>query len=498
MARKSSGWLHDLRRDLLYALRTLGKAPAFTAVAVLTLALGIGAVTVIYSVVHNVVVDPLPYRDAGRLVNVLVKDSQSPRVRGTFAVPEFVALREGTSAFEDVIGTLGQLMTYEGSDGVESLRGVWVTPNFFDFMGIAPLLGRLAGPGDATPDAPPVVVLRHRAWVRYFAADPGVVGRTILLNGERRTVVGVMPPRFTWHAADLWMPGRSTAPLPRPQPRSRNFQARLKLGVTPQRAEAELDAAAPGTSARLSEGLSREVPGAGGERHRVHAWVRSAVCSTPTLAAVATPPVDCLLQRREHAARKGDDARAGNDDSKALGAGRGRILRQLMVESLLFAMAGALFGCLFAYIGIGALVARLPQSPLPGEVDITLNTPVLLFSLGASCLIGHAVRPDAGAVHRAAQSRRRIEGRRTSGRRRWQRTVPACARRRGDRTVARPDPQRRPADAQLHGDHGGRSRFPARPTCWSSRSHCLHATLPPPRDTASTSSRSSASLRFLA
>jgi putative ABC transport system permease protein len=240
----SVAWFDDLRRDLLYALRTLAKAPAFTAVAVLTLALGIGAVTVIYSVVHNVVVDPLPYRDAGRLVNVSVKDSRSPRVRGTFAVPELLALREGTSAFEDVIGTLGQLMTYERSDGVESLRGVWVTPNFFDFMGIEPWLGRTAGPADTTPDAPAVVVLRHRAWVRYFAADPGVVGTTILLNGERRTVIGVMPPRFTWHAADLWMP----APLDRAAANAattiRNFQARLGPGVTLQQAEAQLDAAA--------------------------------------------------------------------------------------------------------------------------------------------------------------------------------------------------------------------------------------------------------------
>ena len=103
--RRSLVWLDDLWRDLLYAVRTLGRAPAFTAAAVLTLGLGIGAVTVIYSVVHNVVVDPLPYRDAGRLVNVFVQDSQSPRVRGVFAVPELLDLRDGTTAFEDVVGT---------------------------------------------------------------------------------------------------------------------------------------------------------------------------------------------------------------------------------------------------------------------------------------------------------------------------------------------------------------------------------------------------------
>ena len=378
-------WVDDLRRDLLYALRTLSKAPAFTAVAVLTLALGIGAVTVIYSVVHNVVVDPLPYRDAGRLVNVFVKDSQSPRVRGAFAVPELLALREGTSAFEDVIGTLGQLMTYERSDGVESLRGVWVTPNFFDFMGIEPLLGRTAGPADTTPDAPAVVVLRHRAWVRYFAADPGVVGTTILLNGERRTVIGVMPPRFTWHAADLWMP----APLDRAAANAattiRNFQARLGPGVTLQQAEAQLDAAA--------QARAREYPQDYPEKFRMQVVnvieytvgpfsgvLYTALAAVGLLLLIACCNVANMLLSRATTREREMMIRT------ALGAGRGRILRQLMVESLLLAMAGALFGCLFAYIGIGALVARLPQSPLPGEVDITLNTPVLLFSLGAAVL----------------------------------------------------------------------------------------------------------------
>ena len=382
---RSLAWFDDLQRDLLYALRTLAKAPAFTVVAVLTLALGIGAVTVIYSVVHNVVVDPLPYRDAGRLVNVLVKDSQSPRVRGTFAVPELLDLRDRASGFEDVVGTLGHNVTYETSDGVESLRGVWVTPNFFAFMGIEPLLGRSAGPADATPDAPAIVVLRHRAWVRYFAAAPGVVGRTILLNGERRTVVGVMPPRFTWHAADLWMP----APLDRGAPQAaatvRNFQARLKPEVTLQQAEAELDAAA--------HVRAREYPKDYPEKFRIQVVnvieftvgpfsgvLYTALAAVGLLLLIACCNVANMLLARATAREREMMIRA------ALGAGRGRILRQLMVESLLLAMAGAFFGCLFAYIGIGTLVAWLPQSPLPGEVDITLNRPVLLFSLGAAGL----------------------------------------------------------------------------------------------------------------
>ena len=123
--------LDDLIRDLRYGVRTLWRAPGFTLAAIVTLALGIGAVTIIYSVVHNLVVDPLPYRDSDRLVNVFVENTQSGQARGTFAFQEIVELRNQSDAFEDVIGTLGQGMRYETSDVVELLRAVWVTLNFF-------------------------------------------------------------------------------------------------------------------------------------------------------------------------------------------------------------------------------------------------------------------------------------------------------------------------------------------------------------------------------
>ena len=236
--------MSDYFRDLRHGFRSLWRSPGFTLVATLTLGLGVGAVTVIYSVVYNVVVAPLPYRDADRLVNIMVQDARTGRTRGTFSFSELREFRAQTNVFEDVIGTLGQGMRYETPESVEILRAVWVTPNFFDFMGLPPLIGRTIRPEDGEPGAPAVAVLRHRAWVTYFGGDPGVVGRTIVLNGEPRTIVGVMPPRFTWHAADVWIPGSIERTPPAGVIDQRNFQARLKPNATLARAAAEIDSVA--------------------------------------------------------------------------------------------------------------------------------------------------------------------------------------------------------------------------------------------------------------
>jgi putative ABC transport system permease protein len=382
--RRSLRILDELRQDLRYGLRTLTRSPGFSAVAILTLALGVGAVTIIYSVVHNVVVDPLPYRDAGRLVNVFVQDPRGS-VRGVFSLPELLDFRDRNSVFEDVVGTLGQGMRYETPDTVEYLRAVWVTPNFFDFMGLPPVLGRAIGAEDGAPGAPPVAVLRHRAWLAYFAGDPQVVGKTIMLDGAPRTIVGVMPPRFTWHAADLWIPGPLDLGAPDAATTVRNFQARLKPGVSLQEAEAQLTV--------IAAGRAREHPQDYPDKFRIQVvnvieytvGPFSGVLYT-TLAAVGLLLLIACCNVANMLLARGTTREREMTVRAALGAGRGRIIRQLMLESLLLAAGGSALGCLLAYLGIGALVARLPQNPLPGEVDIALNAPVLAFSLGAAIL----------------------------------------------------------------------------------------------------------------
>jgi predicted permease len=377
--------LDDCMRDIRYGMRALRRAPGFTLVAVLTLALGIGSVTVIYSVIHDVLLDPLPYPDSDRFVNVLVQDTETGRVRGVLPAAEFLDYREQSDVFEEVVGTRGESAMLATAEGAEVLRSVRVTPNFFDVMGLRPFIGRTAGPDDVRPDAAPVAILRHRAWVNYFGSDPGIVGRTIRLNGEPRTIVGVMPARFTWHAADVWVPASIDRGAPDARSAPRNFQGRLKRGVTLQQAEAQLNVIA----ARRARAHPDEYP----QNFRVQvvnviasvvgdfrSVLFTALGAVALLMLIACCNVANMVLARATTREREMTVRS------ALGAGRGRLLRQLLVESLLLSLAGAAGGCLLAYAGIKALVQVLPQTPLPGEVEFGLDGPALAVSLGVAVL----------------------------------------------------------------------------------------------------------------
>ena len=172
-------WLEDARRDLRYAMRALARTPGFTALAVVTLALGIGAVTIIYSVINDVLLDPLPYRGSDRFVNLAILDADTGRRRTVFPADEFLDFASQSDVFDAVFGTRGDGALLTTGDGGVLLRLVRVTPNFFEVMGLPPMLGRALDGRDAAPDAPAVCVLRHRAWVAHFGADPDVIGRVI-------------------------------------------------------------------------------------------------------------------------------------------------------------------------------------------------------------------------------------------------------------------------------------------------------------------------------
>ena len=182
-------WLKDLRRDLAYGVRALARTRGFTAVALLTLALGIGAVTVIYSVLRNVVLEPFPYSRADRLVNVLLKDATGRIIRGPyFAAPEYLDYQEQAQVFEDVVATSRQGVHWVHDTGAEALTIAWMTPNGFDFLGVKPLIGRAFTDADAAPGATPVGVMNYRTWMTHFGGD---AGSSVRLNdaGSQRSAM---------------------------------------------------------------------------------------------------------------------------------------------------------------------------------------------------------------------------------------------------------------------------------------------------------------------
>ena len=206
---RSSVWLEDARRDLHYALRTLARTPGFTLVAVLTLALGIGSVTVIYSVIHDVLLNPLPYPGSDRFVNVIVHDTATGRSRGSLAPSEFLDYQEQSDVFEDVVGTRGESMLLATAARAEILRAVRVTPNFFDVMGLSPLIGRTAGPNDAEvylPGAGPLLLVRTAGnpltSLNAIRSEIGMVDRGVALR-QPDTLEGLLrlfvyaQPRFS-------------------------------------------------------------------------------------------------------------------------------------------------------------------------------------------------------------------------------------------------------------------------------------------------------------
>jgi putative ABC transport system permease protein len=413
-------WLEDLRRDIGYGIRTLARTPGFTAVAVVTLAFGIGAVTVIYSVVRNVVLDPFPYPHSDRMVNVVIKDASDRIIRGPyFPASEFLDYQEQSQAFEDVVGTTLESMHWVHDAGAERLTVALMTPNGFDFLGVRPLLGRVFGAADAAPGAPPVAVLNHRAWVRLFGSEPAVIGRSIVLNGEPRTIIGVMPPRFEWNIGDLWTPAAlNRTDDPRLNRSSRAFQARLRPGVSIKEAETQLNVIA----ARRAAEYPKDYP----PHFRVTVitvidWVvrefrgvlYTLFGAVSLLLVIACCNVANMLLARATTREREISIRA------AIGASRGRIVRQLLVENALLAFGGLVAGCLLAYGGIAALAGFMARQGVPWETEIRLDQPVLLFALVAAGLatVSFGLFPAAQSARRDLVAGANIAGRGTAARR---------------------------------------------------------------------------------
>jgi len=371
--------------DLRYALRVLGRQPAFCVLAVLTLGLGIGAATTIFSVVQNVLFDPFPGHNVDRVVTFQIHDvaQARPGGRSFFQVPEFLDYQEQIQSFEEVIAGSLEDVLYASGEGTEQFSGGLVTPNNFSLFGVPPQLGRPLTPEDARPGAPPVFVMSYKMWAGRFGADPGLLGRTFVLNDTPTTLVGIMPPRFTKLSADLYRPVRLDRADPEQSQRFFLFQARLKPGVTLRQAEAEIAVVAQ----RVAKTYPRQYP----ERFTVNvvtlldgtigqfrATLYTLAAAVGLLLLIACSNVANMLLARATTREREMALRA------SLGASRARLVRQMLVESFVLALAGAVVGCLFAYFGINALVSAIPDGAIPRQTVIRMNVPVLLFSLVAA------------------------------------------------------------------------------------------------------------------
>lgn len=364
--------------DLRYGFRMLTKNPGFTAVAVLTLALGIGATTAIFSVVDAVLLRPLPYRDSGQLVVMREKAHGVGNVSVSY--PDFLDWRQQSRAFAAMAAAHNVGFSLAGIAQPENIGGYAVSPNFLSMLGVKPILGRDLLPSEEEPGTAPVVLLSYRLWQSHFGSDPQVMGKVITLDGRSYTIVGVLPPSFKFlDDTDVLAPIGVFAKdlMSRGDRGDLDVIGRLAPGVTFARAAAEMDTIA----ARLAQQYPRDDTGVGvsmvtirdsfvGDSRQAILVLFTAVLFVLLIACVN---VANLFLARGAARGKEIALRL------ALGAKRGRVVRQMLTESVLFAALGGGLGVVFGAWGLSGLGRVLPQDSFQSK-GIRIDGAVLLFA----------------------------------------------------------------------------------------------------------------------
>lgn len=413
--------MQSLLQDIRYGFRQLRKMPGFTLTAVLSLALGIGATTAVFSVVYAILMDPYPYAAPDRMIHMRLMTPTGQNRGFGLTGGQWQQLRK-SPVVEDSFLEDDWSLTVTGDDLPEDVQGIYLSSNGFNFLGVPPALGRGLQPSDAIDgqDPQPVVVLGYKFWQRHFAANPAVLGKTLQMVHKNYTIVGVAGPRFTWGDGDVYLPLKVT------QDTTRSYYAgvRLRPGVSHAAADAALQpliqqfASETPTHFPLDHlrlhviGLNEDfVQQMGGTLYLLFGAVALLLligCGNVSILQLAR----ATGRSHEFAVRS------------AIGASRTRIIRQLLTESLLLSLTGAALGILLAYKALGAIVANLPEYSFPHEAAIQINLPVLFFSIGIAVLTGvlfglwpamQLSRPEVSQVMQAntRKTTKGVSGRRT-------------------------------------------------------------------------------------
>jgi predicted permease len=377
--------MQTLVQDIRFSLRQLIKSPAFTLTAVISLAMGIGATTAVFSVVYAILMNPYPYAASDRMVHMRYKDRAGHENGFGLTGAQWQQIKT-SPVVEDAFVSDDWNLTVTGHDLPEDVSGVYLNSGAFNYLGVPTFLGRGLVPADALDgqDPQPVVVLGYKFWQRHFNGNPAVLGRTLELVHKNYTIVGVAAQRFTWDDGDVYLPLKIT------QDPVRSFYVgvRLKPGVTHEAASAALRP--------LMEQFANETPkhfpkdrfqfylvGLNDDFVRdLGGTLYLLFSAVALLLAIGCGNVSILLLARGTARQHEFALRT------AIGASRHRIIRQLLTESLLLSLTGAMLGVLLAYRALSTIVAMLPKYSFPHEAAIQINLPVLMFSVGAALLTG--------------------------------------------------------------------------------------------------------------